>query len=191
MIKSIFQISITEYRLEQFSPVSKNDNWKIKKIKYFPEHFSVRSNHFKVASTVMQMSELFGTRVSSGVIAVAFAFEINCNLLARNQKENNNKTKGKMHNQQATLAHDSFVVVAVVVDVAAADGGMVVLVLLFSKQHCREEKLPLKVIIVSFAWFVPDAAAKVDQTRRISNWPLSIKIIESAKQMQTQVKMSE
>ncbi|KRZ22052.1 hypothetical protein T4B_2289 [Trichinella pseudospiralis] len=67
---------------------------------------------------------------------------------------------------------------------------MVVLVLLFSKQHCREEKLPLKVIIVSFAWFVPDAAAKVDQTRRISNWPLSIKIIESAKQMQTQVKMN-
>ncbi|KRZ22048.1 hypothetical protein T4B_15447 [Trichinella pseudospiralis] len=76
-----------------------------------------RSNHFKVASTVMQMSELFGTRVSSACLSLSliinllvcrFAFEINCNLLARNQKENNNKTKGKMHNQQATLAHDSF-----------------------------------------------------------------------------------
>ncbi|KRX24361.1 hypothetical protein T07_9095 [Trichinella nelsoni] len=156
-------------------------------------------------------------------------------------KKKKKQTKAKMHNLQATLAHDSFgrvgdVQLTVVGRHAAFSGLsvlvvqtkfdqhpaarfhfqlptemlinrrllywmllllllMLLMVVLFSKQHSREEKLPLKVIIVFlfllYAWFVPDAAAKVDQTRRISNWPLSIKIIESAKQMQTQVKMSE
>ncbi|KRZ68291.1 hypothetical protein T10_6698, partial [Trichinella papuae] len=102
--------------------------------------------------------------------------------IKKTNKQTNKQTKGKMHNQQATLAHDSFGRVG--------DVQLTVVERHAASLACQL-KLPLKVIIVSFAWFVPDAAAKVDQTRRISNWPLSIKIIESAKQMQTQVKMSE